>query len=242
MRRCKKQIGVNAGANLPRTYEFAIKYFTMGDGGQLPRLRQRGATARRSWSAGSVKYDWVEQDGEPFFKQDEEKWAQRERERREKLFAIPDAMLARAKTILDCPLFKTPTTKVDEGGRHETTNVHPAGWTLSTAARLVPGAPGCAATAQASQHSKSTADRGRSGPSSNGSNHDGAGDACFFPGLLRFFLRRAIPMVTPLPWLPQPWIEARKSSWCKALRPITSGAITRRETTTYDGFKDKFNR
>jgi hypothetical protein len=146
-----------------RAYESAWEYFRMGPsrsidkvaaalfpGGQKgakrgPKAKQlRKLSSKWQWVKRAAAYDaWIEAKNldaaELFAIQEAQKWAQRERDRRERKYAQGDLLLEAAETMLKFPLTEvTRTVAVDETGRETQIQViKPARWAKRDVVRFM---------------------------------------------------------------------------------------------------------
>jgi hypothetical protein len=158
------QIGLDekaAGERCPcepsRAYAYAWKYFTMGPGRSIEKMRENGSekvsitvrqlkrySTRWQWVMRAAAYDqWIEatnlKAAALLAAQDAEKWAQRMRDLRERKYQQSQQLLDHAESMLKFPLSEIKRTVVlDESGRETQIQIiKPAKWSKGDVLRFL---------------------------------------------------------------------------------------------------------
>ena len=101
-----------------RAYKYAWEYFTMGPGRSIARVAQKFAKNKRPLKRYSRKWQWVKraaaydrsieaqklQTAEAFEKAEAQKWAQRERNQRQRRLLLVERLIEAVETMLKVPL------------------------------------------------------------------------------------------------------------------------------------------
>lgn len=135
-----------------KAYAAAVVYFEMGAQRSQEAVGRKLAKSRTLISRWAAKYQWVERASrydehlahvqhrarERAETVESKKWAKRRSEQREEEYQTAQKLLAKAKQMLEIPLFTVTRTEEEKNGRVMiTTVIKPALWRMSDALRFI---------------------------------------------------------------------------------------------------------